>query len=486
MAAGGLKPPAISVRFRAFFEMVTVMDARRAWSAALRGQPAQAILSDLKVLAKLASPVVISRLGIMAMGLTDTLVVGRYSAVQLGYIALGWAPTSVFVVVTVSLLSGIPVMTSRAMGEGKPHLAGAVLRRGLVYAFMIGAAGTAILLLFGPAFLHAVGLERSLAGGASRVMVILALSMIPNALSNALSQWLEAIRRPTPAMTMMWLANAVNLAVDLMLVPGHPGVPALGAVGAGFATLGARTFLTLALALYVVRMPDARALGVFDKPARDVASETEQRRVGYGAGASGFFEVAAFSGMNIIAGWVGPLGIAAYTVALNVVSVAFMIPLGLATAAGVLVGNAYGARKPRDLNRAAGVSFGVTAAFGTLVTLAVWPTAALIASGYTHDPQAGPMATAALILCCLFLIPDALQVVAAQCLRARGDVFVPSVTHFISYVGVMIPAAYLFAIRLHAGINGIIWAAIVASLLSASLLLGRFWILRGRDLPAAA
>jgi len=107
------------------------MDARRAWPAALRSQPAAAILNDLKVLAKLATPVVISRLGIMAMGLTDALVVGRYSAIQLGYHALGWAPTSVVVVVAISLLSGIPVMTSRAMGEGKPHLAGAVLRRGL-------------------------------------------------------------------------------------------------------------------------------------------------------------------------------------------------------------------------------------------------------------------------------------------------------------------------------------------------------------------
>jgi len=444
------------------------------------------IMADLMVLAKLATPVVISRLGIMAMGLTDALVVGRYSAIQLGYHALGWAPTSVVVVVAISLLSGIPVMTSRAMGEGRPHLAGAVLRRGVVYAFAIGAIGTAILILGGPAFLHVSGLQPSLADGASHVLVFFALSMIPNAMSTAISMWLEAIRRPTPAMTLMWLANIVNLAIDLTLVPGHPGIHAFGAVGGAFATLGARTALLIGLAIYVARMPDARALGVFDKPARDRPAEIEQRRVGYGAGASGFFEVAAFSGMNIIAGWVGPLGIAAYTVALNVVSVAFMIPLGLATAAGVMVGNAYGARKPGDVNRAAGVSFGVTAAFGTLVTLVVWPTAALITSGYTHDPQAGPMATAALILCCLFLIPDALQVVAAQCLRARADVFVPSVTHFISYVGVMIPAAYVLAIRMHDGINGIIWAAIVASLLSAGLLLGRFWILRGRDLPAAA
>lgn len=460
------------------------MDARRAWSAAPQGRPMAPIMADLMVLAKLATPVVIARLGIMAMGLTDALVVGRYSAVQLGYHALGWAPTAVVLVVSISLLSGIQIMTSRAIGEGRPHLAGAVLRRGLVYALMIGGGGTAILLVFGPPFLHVAGLERSLADGASRVMAIFALSMIPNALSNALSQWLEAIRRPTPPMVLMWVANGVNLAIDLTLVPGHPGIPAFGAMGGGFATLGARTFLSLALAIYVIRMKDARELGVFDKPARDKVAEAEQRRVGYGAGASGFFEVAAFSGMNIFAGWVGPLAVAAYAVALNVVSIAFMIPLGLSVASGVMVGNAYGARKPAALNRAAGVSIGVTAAFGLVVTLVVWPTAALIASGYTRDPLAGPMAAAALVLSCLFLIPDALQVVTAQCLRARGDVFVPSVTHFVSYVGVMIPASYILAIRMHLGINGLIWAATIASLLSAGLLLGRFWMLRGRDLPA--
>ena len=103
------------------------MDARRAWSAAPQGRPMAPIMADLMVLAKLATPVVIARLGIMAMGLTDALVVGRYSAVQLGYHALGWAPTAVVLVVSISLLSGIQVMTSRAIGEGRPHLAGAVL-----------------------------------------------------------------------------------------------------------------------------------------------------------------------------------------------------------------------------------------------------------------------------------------------------------------------------------------------------------------------
>jgi MATE family multidrug resistance protein len=148
----------------------------------------------------------------------------------------------------------------------------------------------------------------------------------------------------------------------------------------------------------------------------------------------------------------------------------------------VLVGGAYGARDPQAVNRAAAVSFAVTAAFGVLVTLALWPTARLVVSGYTGDPGAIALATPALLISCFFLIPDALQVVAANALRARGDVLLPSITHMISYVVVMMPLAWLFAIPMGLGLNGIVYGVIVASFLSAGLLLGRFWVLARRGL----
>jgi MATE family multidrug resistance protein len=134
-----------------------------------RGRP---IRTELAELLKLSGPVVISRLGIMAMGLSDAIVVGRYSATQLGYHALGWAPTSVIVTMAIGLLSGVQVMTARAIGEGRLHETGAVLRRGLSYSLWIGAISAALLALAGPLFLHAIGLERSLADGASRVLLV--------------------------------------------------------------------------------------------------------------------------------------------------------------------------------------------------------------------------------------------------------------------------------------------------------------------------
>lgn len=441
-----------------------------------------AAYADLISLLTLAGPVVIARLGIMSMGLCDALVVGNYSARQLGYHALAWAPTSVVLTMAVGLLAGVQVMTARRIGEGRMDLTGAVLRRGLVYGFWIGLASAAVLLIAGPGFMHVLGLSKDLADGATPPLIVFSLSLPGYTLSVAASFWLEGLGRPGPAAWAMWAANLVNLAIDLVLVPGTFGLPALGAVGGAWATTGARTFLALAVLGYIARMPQARALGVFDRPQPDRAGATEQRRIGYGAGVSNFFEVAAFASLNIIAGWIGALAVAAWTIVLNVAAIVFMVPLGLATAAAVLVGRYYGARDNAGVARAGAVTFAVTLSFGLLVSLLIWPSAGLIVHGYTRDAAAVALAVPALLLSCVFFPPDALQVVTAQALRARGDVWVPTMTHLTSYILVMMPLAWFLAIPRGLGLVGVVWAVIAASFLSGGLLLGRFWMLSRRPL----
>jgi MATE family multidrug resistance protein len=444
-----------------------------------RHRPVRAGLGELL---RLSGPVVLARLGIMTMGLTDAIVVGRYSAEQMGFHALAWAPTSVVLTMAIGLLSGVQVMTARAMGEGRPAEAGAVLRRGVSYGLWIGLASMVVLALVGPPLLVALGLEPRLAVGAGRAALVFSLSLPTYVVACAASFWLEALSRPTPAMLIMWAANLVNLGLLLLLVPGSAGLPAMGAVGAAWATFGARAFLMVGLLIYIARMKDARSLGVFTRPPRDRAAERTQRQIGYGAGASNFFEVAAFAFLNIVAGWMGTLAVAAWAVVLNVASLIFMVPLGLGAATAVQVGRAYGARDPEGVRRAGLLGFGVATAFGIVVSLAIWPTTALISQGYTADPRVIAIASGALVLSCLFFLADALQVVVAQALRARGDVLLPSITHLTSYVAVMIPLAWWLAIPMKLGVDGLVWAVIVASLLSAGFLLTRFWVLARRPL----
>ena len=458
------------------------MDRPAAQASSLPGgRPPSPVRSELAQLLQLSWPVVISRLGIMAMGLSDAIVVGRYSATQLGYHALAWAPTSVVVTMAIGLLTGVQVMTARAIGEGRRHETGAVLRRGLSYSLWIGLVSTLILIAGGPAFLHAIGLEKDLADGASRALLIFSLSLPGYCLSVSASFWMEGLSRPGPGAWAMWIANAVNLGIDLLLVPGVFGLPAMGAVGGAWATTGARTFLAVVMLVYIALMPEARALGVFDKPERNRAAEAEQRRIGFGAGASNFFEVAAFASMNIIAGWIGGLAVAAWTIVLNVAAIVFMAPLGVSTGAAVRVGTAYGARDPAGVTRAGAVAFGLMTVFGIAISLIVWPNAAVIASAYTGSAATLAMAIPALALSCLMYWPDSLQVVTAATLRARGDVWVPTFTHLASYIVVMMPLAWWLAIPCGMGILGLVASIVISSVISAGLLLIRFWMLARRD-----
>lgn len=428
--------------------------------------------SVLRDLLTLAWPVVLARIGIMTMGLTDAIVVGNWSGLELAYSSLAMTPTMIVVTTAVGLLMGVQVMTARFIGEGRRGEVGAVLRRGVSYSLWLGLGSMVALILLGPWALRSLGLADGLAEGASPVLIILALSMPGYLVSVAAQLFLEAMHRPRAGMWAMWIANAVNLALNLLLVPDVLGLGFDGAVAAAWATLFARTSLAVFLILYIVRMPEARALGVFSRPRRDPPAERDQRKVGYGAGSSYFIEVAAFGAMTFIAGRLGAIETSAWTIVLNVSAIVFMVPMGLSSATAVLVGRAYGARDGAGVMRAGMVGIGVVAALTLAVALVLWPTAPWVASAYNRDPALLAVVVPALVLATLFFVADGIQVVAASANRAAGDVWWPTIMHFAAYSLIMMPLGWWFAHEI--GVDGLVWAVILASLVSASLLTGRF------------
>ena len=432
--------------------------------------------SALKRLLRLAWPVVLARIGIMTMGLCDSIVVGRNSSDELAYLQLGLSPIGVVLVSLIGLLFGVQVIAARHVGEGRPARAGAVLRRGALYALVLGLLSAAAL-HFGARWIMGVShLSPDLAEGGARVAAVLALSMVPQAVATSLSFWLEGLARPIPGMVAMLLANLVNLAANLWLVPRY------GAVGSAWATAASRLALLVFLGGYILLWREARRFGVFAPEADGAEAARDQRRIGYGGGASSFVEMCAFASMTLYAGWLGGLGVATWGIVLNVAAMIFMVPLGLAAATGVLVGQAYGAGDRAAMVHAGRLGFGVC----TVVTFAISVVVALIApeiaAAYTRDPVLAAATIPALMLATLFFVADGLQVVGAQALRARGDVIVPTATHTISYALFMLPLGYLLTFPLGMGIDGILWSVIAASIVAAAFLIARFVLLARRPL----
>ncbi|MCC4293271.1 MATE family efflux transporter [Brevundimonas aurantiaca] len=428
--------------------------------------------STLRELTTLAWPVVMARLGIMTMGLTDAIVVGHYSSRELAFHSLAWAPSSVVLTTAVGLMMGVQVMAARLRGEGRGEEVGAVLRRGLVYASQIGVISMIALLLLGPFGLVHMGLEDGLGEGASPVLMVFALSMPVYLVSVAAQFFLEGLHRPKAGMVAMWVANAVNLALNLVLVPDLFGLGVDGAVASALATFGARTALAIFLVIFILRLPEARAWGLFQKPRRDRTVEVEQIRVGIGAGSSNFVEVGAFAAMTLFAGQLGAAETASWAVVINVSAIVFMVPMGLSSATAVLVGRAYGAGDKAGVMRGGLAGIGVVTVLAFVIAFGLWLAARSVVGAYTTDPAILAIAAPALVLATLFFVADAQQVVAAQANRAAGDVVWPTLMHIFSYGIVMIPMGWWLAHRI--GVNGLVWSVVVASVISGVLLMGRF------------
>ncbi len=428
--------------------------------------------ATLKELANLAWPVVLARIGIMTMGLTDAIVVGHYASRELAFHSLAWAPSSVVLTTAVGLMMGVQIVTARLRGEGRHGEIGAVLRRGMVYALQIGVASMLALAVFGPWVMRSVAFGDGLGQGASAPLVIFALSMPAYLVSVAAQFFLEGLSRPKPGMWAMWVANGVNIALNLLLVPDLLNIGVHGASASAWATFGARTALAAFLIVYILRLPEAKGWNLWKRPARDRETEKEQIKVGLGAGASNFIEVGAFAAMTLIAGLLGANETASWAIVINMSAIVFMLPMGLSSATAVLVGRAYGARDREGVIRAGFAGIAVVSGLALLVALLIWPTAGLLVGAYTSDPTLVAIAGPALVLATLFFVADGIQVVAASANRAAGDVWWPTIMHFVSYGAIMMPVGWVLAHRI--GVDGLVWAVIIASLVSGTLLTGRF------------
>jgi MATE family multidrug resistance protein len=426
----------------------------------------------VKDLMTLAWPVILARIGIMTMGLTDAIVVGHYASRELAFHSLAWAPSSVVLTTAVGLMMGVQILTARLRGEGRHEEVGAVLRRGMVYALQIGVAAMLALAVFGPWVMKSVNFGEGLGEGASGPLVVFALSMPAYLISVAAQFFLEGLSRPKPGMWAMWVANGVNVGLNLLLVPDLLGLGIDGAVASAWATFGARTALAAFLIIYILRLPEAKKWNLWTKPARDPIVEREQIKVGLGAGASNFIEVGAFAAMTLIAGLLGTNETASWAIVINMSAIVFMLPMGLSSATAVLVGRAYGEGDRPGVMRAGLAGLGVVTVLALIVALVIWPTAGLLVGAYTSDPALIAIAGPALVLATLFFVADGIQVVAAQANRAAGDVWWPTIMHFLSYGAIMMPLGWFLAHRM--GVDGLVWAVIIASLVSGALLAGRF------------
>ncbi len=419
--------------------------------------PPGEIGNEVRRLLHLALPVVLAQLATMTMGFVDTVMVGRVSVEALAAVAI--ANFWIFATLqgAVGVLFGLDPIVSQAHGADDGEGAGLALQRGLVLAAVLSVLLAAlwsqserVLLFFGQ--------EPELAA-AAHAYTRVQLPSVPFLLgSAALRQYLQARELVRPAMWVVLVANLWNVFFNWVLIFGHLGAPPLGLVGAGIATSMTRILSGLALAGLVVWRGYHRGGWIpWSRRAFETAGLRSVLAYGMPIALQMGLEMWAFSGSNLIAGWLGATALAAHTVVLNLASITFMMPLGIAQGTAVRVGNLIGAGALRRALTASWVGVAMGAGVMTLSAVLFVSLRHLLPRAYTTDE--GVLALCAVILpvAGAFQVFDGTQAVACGVLRGMGHPRPAAILNLVGYWILALPIGAWLALRTSVGLTGLWW-----------------------------
>ena len=428
----------------------------------------------------LALPVTLSRVGMLALVIVDTVMTGRLGADELAYYALGSAILMPMMMVGVGILLGTVVLTAQAIGADDAAECGGVWRVSMIHGALFG--GVALLLCFGGEwFLLTAGQAPELARGAGEVMLMFSFSMPAMMLYFATSFFLEGINRPLPGAVVILFANALNGGLNWFFIYGAGGWPtAMGAEGAALATSIVRWAMVAALAAYCLIRLDSRHYGIRGPIANARKIGRRLRRIGYPMGLGTALESTSFTAMMLFAGLLGATHIAGFQIAMNLLAFAFMFSIGFATVASVRVGNAVGRRDQPGLRAAGWVSVGLAALVLTLVAAVYAFAAEGFATIYTSDPEVLALAVPAILLTAIVLIPDGIQGVLGGALRGAADVWPATLLYVIAFWFVMVPLGYYLGVVQRGGATGLMTSVLAGTIVAAVTLGLRFHLISRR------
>lgn len=423
------------------------------------------LLTEVRPLFDLAWPVVGAQLALMSMGVVDTAVAGRLGAEALGSVALGHAWSFSMVIPALGLATGLDPFFSQSYGAGEKHEAGRNLVRGAVLLVAVALPVMALHLLAGPG-LALIQQPAELIGEADTYVRIVGLS-VPSFLGFALvRRFLQGSGRMREATVIGVIASVANLVLDGVLALGWLGMPALGVEGIAWATVICRTGMVAGLAWIGRDAIFAAWDGI--RPALRLAPLWRMAKVASPVGVHTAVEVWAFTASAALMGWLGALELAGHVVALNLASLAFMIPMGIGTAAATRVGNLLGAGARWQLAGWTAVAMGAGVMTASAMTFALVPEG--LARLYTDDMAVIAMAASLLPVAAFFQLFDGVQVVTAGVLRGAGDTAIPSILGVVGFWLLGLPCAYILTFTRGWGAVGV-WAGLSLGLAAVSILL---------------
>lgn len=405
--------------------------------------PFRAYLHEARLLVGLALPVLLAQVSMVSMGFVDMVMTGRVGPVDMAAVALAgslWIPLVLFFQ---GILLAVTPLSAQLRGGGKRDQCGHIIRQGLLMALGMGMLLIVITYAISH-YLEEMGVEPHLAALSGRYLRAIIWGGIPFMLFVGLRCGMEGMGLMRPAMVAGFLGLFANIPCNYVLIFGKCGFPAMGGVGAGFATAFVYWVMFAVMLGYSRRERLFRsflALAAWTRP--DPAAVRRITGIGFPGALAMLLEVSLFAGVALLIAPLGAIIVAGHQVALNFSSFIFMVPLSIGISATVRTGYGIGQRSPEAVRLTTRTTFGLAllaACFTASLTIAFRP---YIATLYNDDPAVLALATLLLVYCAAYQCTDALQVVSVGILRGYNDTRAIFFITLVAYWFIALPLGYV-------------------------------------------
>ncbi|RZK61230.1 MAG: MATE family efflux transporter, partial [Hymenobacter sp.] len=410
--------------------------------------------------------------GHVLVGVCDSVMVGRTGKLPLDAVGMGVSVTTLLLVLGLGISMGSVPRVAAANGRGDTAQLGRLLV-GTVWLNTLVGAGLVALSQLLPLLLPLLKQAPEVVALAGPWVRVVGWSLLPLMVFQGFREWAEGLGLTKQAMQLSIAGNVVNGLLCYALIFGHFGAPALGLMGAAWATLASRIGMAVLMAQFVLRAEELRTR----RPAKaaawlrpGLAELRGQLALGLPIGVQMMLEVGAFSVSFLMIGWIGVTPQAAHQIAINVASVTYMAATGIAAAATIRVGSLRGRGDLAGARQAGFAAYWLAFGFMGLMGLLVLALRHVIPPFYTNDPLVAAQAATLLAIAAAFQVSDGLQVVGLGALRGLEDVKVPSVVALLAYWALALPVGYVLGFVFHLGAPGI-WLGLLTGLSAVAVVL---------------
>ena len=419
---------------------------------------------------QLSYPVIIGQLGIIMMGVVDSLMVGKLGTAPLAAAALGNSITFLIFIIGFGTAMAVTPLVAISVGAKKYEECGVYFRQSLLVNIALAIIITILTIIIAD-FIPLMNQPAEVASQATSYTKILGLSAIPILVFLTYKHFIEGLSVMRPAMIITLIANLINAFANWVFIYGNLGFPAFGLDGAGWATFFSRVFMALLILLFVMRAKYFKQYDVsFHFKSINIPVIKKILALGLPSGFQYFFEIGAFSFAVVMVGWLGAKQLAAHQIAINLASISFMAALGISMAGSIRVGNAVGMRDISETRRAGFVAILLGAALMACAGIIFVTLNKFLPTLYINDEVVISFASSLIVIAALFQLSDGVQAVGIGILRGLTDVKIPTAITFTAYWIVGLPVGYLLGFVFGFGVIGV-WIGLLLGLTTSAILL---------------